>query len=88
MKKIEMYIEKCSQCPYFEYDSYYSMNKDSGYDCKHDKGGRIIDDFEWSNSSNPARLNQFMKDIPTPDWCPLEDVTRRDKLEKIISKMK
>jgi len=64
------------------------MSYDSGFDCSHDKGGRIIDDWAWDNTNNPNRLNLKRNTIPTPDWCPLEDANRKDKLKKIISKLK
>ena len=65
----EQTITSCSVCPYCEFDSYYSMGRDSGYDCK-EASKRIIDTYEWDNSNNPKRLCRKMKGIPIPDWCP------------------
>ena len=85
MKKIELYIKTCSECPYCHYDSYYSMSRDSGFDCRHDKGsGRIVNDNYWDHLSVDIR----QKGIPIPSDCPLENIGRKEKLEKIISKMK
>lgn len=89
MKKIETYVKTCSECPYCHYDSDYGRSYDSGYDCTHnDSGGRIIDDYSWNNTNNPKRLNLTHKGIPIPSWCPLPDVGRKEKLEKILTKIK
>jgi len=86
MKAINLLIKNCSECPYLDYDSYYSRSRDSGYDCKHDKGSRIIDDWEWSNTNNPKRLNLKMNTISIPDWCPLPNgkiYERKLKIKKL-----
>ncbi len=75
MKKLSLIIEKCSQCPYCLYDPNYGISYNSGYDCNQN-GRRIIDDHKSS-----------IEDYYIPDWCPLEDVGRKEKLEKIISKI-
>lgn len=84
MKKINLIIDSCSRCPYCQYDPNYGMSYDSGYDCNHKGGTRIVDD--WYYNSDKAK--EYKSGIPVPDWCPLEDVTRKDKLEKIINKIK
>lgn len=88
MKKINITVNTCSQCPYCQYNPDYGRSYDSGYDCNHENGGRIIDDWSWDNTNNPKRLNLTHKGIPIPDWCLLEDITRKDKLEKILNKIK
>ena len=75
MKQLNLEISSCSECPYCKYDSYYSMGKDSGYDCSKCHK-RIIDDWEWNNTNNPNRIVQDYDNsysIPTPKWCPLKD---------------
>ena len=88
MKKIELYVNTCNDCPYCQYDGNYGISYDSGYDCSHNNGGRIIDDYHWNNTNNPKRLNLTHERIPIPDWCPLQDVGRKEKLEKILTKIK
>ena len=78
MKIINLYVNVCDDCPYLNYDPHYSMSTASGYDCEHDKGGRIIDDHQWKNGQK----------IIIPDWCPLPDVGRREKIEKIMNNLK
>lgn len=85
MKKIELIVNTCSECPYCEYDGHYGMSYDSGYDCKHDKGsGRLVNDNYWDHLSPEIR----QKGIPIPSDCSLQDVGRKEKLEKLITKIK
>ena len=60
-----MEFNSCSNCPYCRYSSYYSMNEDSGYDCKHpiSPNTRIIDDKDSKGEL-----------VIIPKWCPLEEV--------------
>lgn len=45
MKKIDLIVKNCFECPYIEYNSNYSRSYNSGFDCKHEQGpGRVIDD--------------------------------------------
>ena len=65
-RRLEMVLATCEQCPWCRYDSYYSISKDSGYDCRNldlkSNNNRIIDDGNFY----PKRR------WPTiPDWCPL-----------------
>lgn len=57
-------ITTCSECPFCVWDSYYSVSKSSGYDCKKE-GCRIIDDWEYEKKK--------YKNIPIPDWCPFRE---------------
>ncbi len=85
MKKLELYLNTCSECPYCQYDGNYGISYDSGYDCNHDKGsGRLVNDNYWDNLNPEIR----QKGIPIPSDCPLQDVGRKDKLEKILTKTK
>lgn len=72
IKKIDILIDCCSECPYCNYDSRYNISYDSGYDCRHSEAPlncRIVDDWEVSNSAN-----KNPKGWPEiPEWCPLED---------------
>jgi hypothetical protein len=66
-KRINIIVENCGECPYAEYNSYYSMSRDSGYDCSHYKApndNRIVDD------GGPYRARVWPQ---IPDWCPLKD---------------
>jgi hypothetical protein len=85
MKKLELYLNTCSECPYCQHNSSYDISYDSGYDCVHDSGsGRIIDDYYW----NKLDYQTIERGIPIPVNCPLEDITRKDKLKKLITKIK
>lgn len=65
-------ITCCSQCPYLEYDSYYDMSTDSGWDCNHSNGkGRIIDDAELKMLKHHDGPKLPVDTVP--DWCPLPD---------------
>ena len=88
MKMINMTVETCSDCPFCHYDGHYGMSYDSGYDCTNNNGGRIIDDYGWDNTNNPKRLNLTHKGIPIPSWCSLQDVGRKEKLEKVLKNIK
>jgi hypothetical protein len=87
MRKIELTIKNCSECPYLEYDSDYGMSYDSGYDCKL-TGYRIIDDWEWNNTNNKNRLNLKYDGIPIPSWCELEKIGLIEERKKKIKKLK
>ena len=63
MKKIELTIHNCSECPYLRYNTDYGMSYDSGYDCEYN--GRIMDDYQYDKLEK--------KIIPIPDDCPLEN---------------
>ena len=80
-----MEIDYCNECPYCVYDSYYSKQQDSGYDCSNYENERIINDWDWNNPNNKNRLNLSHKGIPIPDWCPLKDIKeiRKNKLDSI-----
>lgn len=87
MKKLTLTIRDCGVCPYCQYDAYYNIGHDSGYDCKKtDK--RIVDDGAikrnrialeaWEESQDTLFPMPF-EDRPVcaftiPDWCPLEDI--------------
>jgi hypothetical protein len=68
MKKINLQISNCMECPFCHYDGHYTMSQNSGYDCEHHLSpypSRIFDD------NNENILTLHTKGIP--DWCPLED---------------
>lgn len=70
MRKINMIIKHCGECPFCEYDSDYGMSYNSGYDCKNKKsnGSRIATDV---GSRVPD-----LKNIPIPDWCGLPRINK------------
>ncbi len=75
--------DSCHNCPYMEYDSFYSMSTDSGYDCTHEDGGRIANDYHIDQHRDKLkeaeRLPLFPETVEDrdpmsiPDWCPLEE---------------
>jgi len=62
MKRLSLVIKSCNDCPYFEYDAYYDMSRDSGYNCNK-VGKRLIDEY----------YHKPNKCVDIPDWCPLPD---------------
>jgi hypothetical protein len=68
MKKINLTIGSCKECPYCHYNGHYDRNRDSGYDCS-ETMKRIVDDWDVANDNNPNPAG--WPDIP--DWCPLEN---------------
>jgi hypothetical protein len=80
-KKIELIINNCSECPYSEYDNYYSMSTNSGWDCKL-TGERIATDIG-------AKV-QDLSTLPIHNKCPLKDVdiayVRKEKINEIFDK--
>ncbi|MCK9445624.1 hypothetical protein M0Q50_01885 [bacterium] len=54
-REIYLEIESCNECPYCEYDSYYSLSSDSGYDCSqlHE---RIVNDWQISSYSEKLKI--------------------------------
>jgi hypothetical protein len=74
MKILYLEIEKCSECPYHNYDAHYSMSKDSGYDCdKMSPYKRIIDDYDLNRG----------KEMLVPEWCPLMDIDNFELFKQI-----
>jgi len=83
-KKIEIIVEDfCENCPFCEYDSYYSRSTDSGYDCKK-TGNRLADDNRIASYNKKLKeieeqnktLFKYNGEIPKdplliPDNCPL-----------------
>ncbi len=87
-KIIEIHVvDTCRGCPYCQYDSYYNMGQDSGWDCNHDDAprGRIADDtliekhtesLILYDESQKTLLPMSKEDIGPdpliiPKWCPL-----------------
>ena len=66
----------CQGCPFAQYDGDYGISYDSGWDCGHDEGavGRIVDDWEVSNSNNKKPKGW----PPIPDGCPLPKTERSE----------
>jgi len=64
-------ISTCFDCVYCYYNPYYNTTGTRGYECALAKR-RIIDDWDWSDSRNPNRLNRRVDSLPTPKWCPLK----------------
>jgi len=81
MRKIELTITNCSECPYLEYDADYGMSYNSGYDCKL-TGDRIASDI--------GSKIQDLTLLPIPGWCPLEKTglleERKKKIKKLMNK--
>ena len=84
-KQLNIIIERtCSNCPYEEYDGFYSMSRDSGHDCGK-TGKRIANDGElkafgeldgeyWESQSTLFPMEERpVNPMLIPDWCPLED---------------
>jgi len=87
MKKLNIIIETCDQCPYCVYNGDYNIGYDSGHDCSQ-TGNRIYNDNEVAKFYNKRR--EYKKSLNTlfpmdkseepeipwkiPEWCPLEDV--------------
>lgn len=64
MKKIDLTIEYCNDCPYSIYNITTLMSQSSGYDCRNPKSiRRIIDDDFLKNDK-----------ITIPSWCSLENI--------------
>lgn len=79
MKKLELEIKGCEECPYCHYNCYYNMSQDSGWDCEHSdtKHSRIIDEGPNDISPKGTQANDRIKRIlktQVPDWCPLPDI--------------
>ena len=64
-------ISTCFDCIYCYYNPYYDTTGTRGYECALAKR-RIIDDWDWSDSRNPNRLNRRVNSLPIPKWCPLK----------------
>ncbi len=77
MKKLELEIKSCNECPFNQYDGDYNIGYDSGWDCQHPdtEHRRIIDEGPLDGSKQQEEhekekdkiLNSF------PDWCPIPD---------------
>lgn len=89
MRKLELNINNCRECPFCNYDPHYSMSKDSGYDCSNPNSQvtRIADDWEISKYNKRLEeieeqnksLFKYEGEIPRdpftiPDKCPLEKI--------------
>lgn len=83
MKKLNIIINSCEDCPY----CIYNIGYDSGYDCSK-TGDRIYNDNEASKFYKKDK--EYLKSLSTlfpmdisekpkapwsiPQWCPLEDI--------------
>lgn len=65
MRHLELFLDKCENCPYCQYDGYYSNTTDSGWDCNHPDRCRRIPD-EVSEEKSREAISSGM-----PSWCPL-----------------
>ena len=85
MKRLEMTICNCYECPFSEYDSHYTRSYDSGYDCKK-SNDRIANDYEMTAydkkmdeiKAQNETLFKYDGEMPRdpmsiPDWCELDD---------------
>jgi len=77
MKKIELELDCCDECPYLRFDPDYGRSYDCGWDCGHSQGGfRIADE----GSIQDREKNKWYGTVscrigkPFPDKCPLSDV--------------
>lgn len=92
MKIIKQLINTCEDCPYFQYNSYYGMSYDSGYDCGK-TCERIINDGElkqyedafkeYHKSQNTlfpiSRSEKPVNPLSIiPKWCPLDNYWEDD----------
>ena len=68
MKILYKEISTCRECPYLEYDPYYSMIITDGWDCNN-TGERLINGEEWN------------EDFKIPKSCPLPG--KLDVLKKL-----
>lgn len=84
-KIIQEEIDSCAECPYFIYDYYCNIGKDSGYECTK-TAKRICDDWEirqyeegwtkWSESQKtlfPLEVPTIKNPFEIPSWCELKD---------------
>ena len=80
MRKLELIIKNCGDCPYLEYDYDYSMSRDSGYDCTLMRQ-RLIDDQEITRCEKKG-IDPFK----IPNECPLPgiDVIRDGLINDIL----
>lgn len=89
MRKLELNISDCRECPFCRYDSNYTRSQDSGHDCEHpdSKLGRLVDDWQVSSYGKKLKdieeqnksLFKYQGEIPEdpftiPDKCPLEKI--------------
>jgi len=67
-KKINLVIEGCKECPYCDYcdDDYLS-----GWFC-------IKESYIFRGTNLISTLNPKLLEVPLPEWCPLEDVEKKD----------
>lgn len=73
-KVLSLEINCCAECPYCQYDGYYSMSQDSGMDCHHPKSpgsGRIVNEGSYISIRNRTMENTIASGVP--DWCPLDN---------------
>jgi len=92
MKKIELKISGCEECPFCNYESYYDKSQDSGWDCDNSntKHTRIINEGPTDRSlrgiQNRKKVEKTLR-TQIPEWCPLSDVilkknTMNNKVDK------
>lgn len=85
MKKLELKITGCEECPFCHYDYYYDTRHDSGWDCNHPNSEhlRIIDEGPTGGRTsksiqNMKRVKRILK-TQVPKWCPLPDIILKKK---------
>lgn len=72
IKKLNIVIENiCKYCPFCQYETWYMLGDDSGYDCKYPKSkvSRIVNDGEIRTNFN-SKTNGWP---PIPENCPLDN---------------
>lgn len=76
MRKLELIIECCWDCPYCQYNGDYGRSYDAGWDCKHpDRTETRIIDEGPTNSTPEAEKNKKERDkilsTQVAEFCPL-----------------
>lgn len=85
MRKLDLNIKTCSECPYLWYDETYGMTTDSGYECRLIQRQIYADNFISSNNLDEDKL-------PIHEWCKLPKIDevlyyRRKKINKIKKRL-
>jgi len=77
-KRIIIEVEgACKSCPFCQYEPWYILGGESGYDCKYpgSKVGRVVGDGEIR-----AKYSSKTNSWPSiPGNCPLDDIEEKDE---------
>jgi len=86
LKRINLTIEGCADCPFLRFDDGKTREQDAGWDCSLAGNRRVVDegdhwDFTESEPGEPGEelpttLEPVMRAAGIhmyPDWCPLPE---------------